>query len=116
MYILKISAVFENFRDSFGVITRIEPDKPGITRDTTLPTRIIAVIVDDNGVENVNNWSIIIASLIATGIGLLAVVLVSRKMVHARTELRSHHRAIEASVNAIVIMIVKKPEHPIEYP
>lgn len=64
---------------------------------------------------NVNNWSIIIASLIATGIGLLAVFLVSRRMARARTELRLHHRAIEASVNAIVIISVNKPDYSIEY-
>jgi PAS domain-containing protein len=66
-------------------------------------------------VANFNSWFIIIASLIATGIGLLALFLVSQRTVRARTELRLHHRAIEASVNAIVIMGVNKHEYPIEY-
>ena len=68
---------------------------------------------------NVNDvsffWIFLIACSAAAAVGLLAVTIVSRKNIKAGEALRLRNRAIESSVNAVMIASFTGPDKPIEY-
>ncbi len=68
---------------------------------------------------NVNDvsffWIFLITCFAAAVVGILAVTIVSRKNIKAVEALRLRNRAIESSVNAVMIASFTGPDKPIEY-
>jgi len=60
-------------------------------------------------------WTFLIACVVAAGVGILAVIFTSRRYSKAGKDLRLRNRAIESSVNAVVIASSSGPDKPIEY-
>jgi diguanylate cyclase (GGDEF)-like protein/PAS domain S-box-containing protein len=60
-------------------------------------------------------WTFFIVCSAVAGIGILAVMFTSRRYSKADAALRLRNRAIESSVNAVVIAGFAGPENPIEY-
>ena len=60
-------------------------------------------------------WVFLIACSAAAVVGILAVMIVSRKNIKADEALRLRNRAIESSVNAVMIASFTGPDDPIEY-
>ncbi len=63
----------------------------------------------------ITTWTIVFAGLGATLLGLLVVFVTSRNIAKANDMLRLRNRAIESSVNAVVIMNSTGPDNTIEY-
>ncbi|MCR4332398.1 MAG: hypothetical protein NUV34_06820, partial [Sulfuricaulis sp.] len=65
---------------------------------------------------NVNDvsffWIFLIVCSAAAAVGLLAVTIVSRKNIKAGEALRLRNRAIESSVNAVMIASFTGPDKP----
>jgi len=59
-------------------------------------------------------WIFLIACS-AAAVGIAAVMIVSRKSIKAGEALRLRNRAIESSVNAVMIASFTGPDKPIEY-
>lgn len=60
-------------------------------------------------------WAFLIACSIVAGIGLLAVMFISRRHSKADVALRLRNRAVESSVNAVLIAGFNGPRNSIEY-
>jgi diguanylate cyclase (GGDEF)-like protein/PAS domain S-box-containing protein len=60
-------------------------------------------------------WTVIVAGIGATMLGLVVTFVTSRNIAKAGDMLRLRNRAIESSVNAVVIMNAAGPDYPIEY-
>lgn len=60
-------------------------------------------------------WTFLIACSAVAGVGILAVMFTSRRIVKAGEALRLRNRAIESSVNAVVIASSTGPDKPVEY-
>ncbi len=60
-------------------------------------------------------WAFLIACSTAAGVGILAVLFTSRRYNKADKALRLRNRAIESSVNAVLIASFHGPHQPIEY-
>ncbi|MCR4300063.1 MAG: EAL domain-containing protein [Sulfuricaulis sp.] len=60
-------------------------------------------------------WILLIVCTAAAGVGILAVMFTSHRYSRADKALRLRNRAIESSVNAVMIAKSSDPDNPIEY-
>ena len=60
-------------------------------------------------------WPLLLACTLAAGIGILAVMHISQRYSKADKALRLRNRAVESSVNAVMIARFSNPDNPVEY-